>query len=204
MSKIEAGKLTLEPQQVELERLLNECTRLIAKRAFDADIDLNISVAHAPAVWADQRAVKQVILNLLSNAINFTPQGGNITLTAEADLDGVTVFVVDSGAGIAREDLERLGAPFEMVGDSSLIGNERTGSGLGLALSKSLMEMHGGLLALVSQPNKGTIACATFPRRSNAKVRLPHFIRKDAYLLTKPQPESHQRLVETPTSQAAE
>lgn len=203
MSKIEAGKLTLEPQQVELERLLNECIRLIAKRAADADIELNISVAHAPAIWADQRAVKQVVLNLLSNALNFTSEGGSITLTAEADLDGVTVVVIDSGAGIARDDLERLGAPFEMVGDS-LVGNDRTGSGLGLALSKSLMEMHGGILALASQPNKGTIACATFPRRQNAKVRLPQFIRTQAYLLTKTQAERQRELLGKHTSQAAE
>lgn len=183
MSKIEAGKLKLEPQRVELERVLNESARLVSKRANDANITLNALVAHAPAVWADARAAKQVTLNLLSNAINFTPEGGEVTLTAEADLDSVTIIVADSGPGISKEQLVRLGSPFEMA-DSSFARCQHTGSGLGLALSKSLMELHGGLLALASQPGKGTVACATFPRRSNIKVRLPQFIRKEAHILT--------------------
>ncbi|MEZ5893867.1 MAG: histidine kinase dimerization/phospho-acceptor domain-containing protein, partial [Parvularculaceae bacterium] len=88
MSKIEAGKLQLEPKRIELEKILNECSRLVAKRAADAGVKLTASVGHAPAVWADARAAKQVVLNLLSNAVKFTPRGGEVTLTAEADLDG--------------------------------------------------------------------------------------------------------------------
>jgi two-component system cell cycle sensor histidine kinase PleC len=184
MSRIEAGKLQLEPKRVELERVLEECARLVAKRAADAGVTLTSSVAHAPAVWADARAVKQVALNLLSNAIKFTPSGGEVTLTAEADLDGVTVIVADNGAGIAKDNLLRLGAPFELVEDH--FSKTRKGSGLGLALSKSLMEMQGGLLALASQPGRGTVACAAFPRRREARVRLPQFIRNDAHVLTAP------------------
>src|SRR5690606_12010006 len=86
MSRIEAGKLQLEPKRVELERLLEECTRLVSKRAMDAGVKLTSSIAHAPAAFADPRAVKQVALNLLSNAIKFTPEGGAVTLTVEADL----------------------------------------------------------------------------------------------------------------------
>ncbi len=184
MSRIEAGKLQLEPKRVELERVLEECARLVAKRAADAGVTLTSSVAHAPAIWADARAVKQVALNLLSNAIKFTPSGGEVTLTAEADLDGVTVIVADNGAGIAKDNLLRLGAPFELVEDH--FSKTRKGSGLGLALSKSLMEMQGGLLALASQPGRGTVACAAFPRRREARVRLPQFIRNDAHVLTAP------------------
>jgi len=203
MSKIEAGKLKLEPQRVELERTLNESARLVTKRAHDAGVTLNTSVAHAPAVWADARAVKQVTLNLLSNAINFTPEGGEVTLTAEADLDGVTIIVVDSGAGISPEQMTRLGAPFEMT-DNNAASNNRSGSGLGLALSKSLMDLHGGLLALASQPGKGTVACATFPRRQNAKVRLPQFFRKEAHILTTGEAPEQVTKPVTATSQAAE
>jgi two-component system cell cycle sensor histidine kinase PleC len=184
MSRIEAGKLQLEPKRVELERILEECARLVAKRAADAGVTLTSSVAHAPAIWADARAVKQVALNLLSNAIKFTPTGGEVTLTAEADLDGVTVIVADNGAGIAKENLSRLGAPFELVEDH--FSKTRKGSGLGLALSKSLMEMQGGVLALASQQGRGTVACAAFPRRRDARVRLPQFIRSDAHVLTAP------------------
>lgn len=182
MSKIEAGRLALEPKRIELEKILNESTRLVAKRAADAGVKLTASVAHAPAVWADARAVKQVVLNLLSNALKFTPKGGEVTLTAEADLDGVTVIVADSGSGIDRAKLQKLGAPFELT--ESHFSRSGSGSGIGLALSKSLMDMQGGILALASQPGKGTVACAAFPRRQSAKVRLPQFIRKEAHILT--------------------
>jgi two-component system cell cycle sensor histidine kinase PleC len=189
MSRIEAGKLQLEPKRVELERILEESSRLVAKRAADAGVRLAASVAHAPAIWADARAVKQVALNLLSNAIKFTPAGGEVTLTAEADLDGVTIIVADNGAGIAKENLVRLGAPFELVEDH--FSKTRKGSGLGLALSKSLMEMQGGILAIASQPGRGTVACASFPRRRDARVRLPQFVRDEAHVLTAPSASHH-------------
>ncbi len=184
MSRIEAGKLQLEPKRVELERILEECARLVAKRASDAGVALTAHVAHAPAIFADARAVKQVTLNLLSNAVKFTPAGGEVTLTAEADLDGVTIIVADNGSGIASENIVRLGAPFELIEDH--FSKTRKGSGLGLALSKSLMELQGGILALASQEGKGTVACAAFPRRRDARVRLPQFIRDDAHVLTAP------------------
>ncbi|HOP19831.1 MAG TPA: ATP-binding protein, partial [Amphiplicatus sp.] len=171
MSKIEAGRIELDPKRVELEKVLQESVRLVVKRAGDAGVKLTASVGHAPAIWADQRAVKQVTLNLLSNAIKFTPKGGEVTITAEADLDGVTVIVADSGSGIEKSKLKKLGAPFALVEDDNL-AKSRNGTGLGLALSKSLMEMQGGILAIASQPGKGTVACATFPRRKEAKVRL--------------------------------
>jgi len=183
MAKIEAGRLKLEPKRMALEKLLNECARLMAKRASDAGVKLTASVGHAPPVWADARAVKQVTLNLLSNAVKFTPSGGEVTLTAQADLDGVTIIVADSGAGMERSRLKKLGAPFELVDDQ--FSESGGGSGLGLALSTALMEMQGGLLALASQPGKGTVACASFPRRKDAKARLPAFIRRDAHVLTR-------------------
>ena len=182
MSKIEAGRLKLEPKKIELEKLLNETTRLVVKRASDAGIKLTVSVGHAPPVWADARAVKQVALNLLSNAIKFTPAGGEVTLTAEADLDSVTIIIADSGAGIEHARLKKLGALFELA--ESHFSRESSGSGLGLALSKALMDLQGGVLAIASQPGKGTVACATFPRRKDAKVRLPQFMRKEAHILT--------------------
>ncbi|HPE32465.1 MAG TPA: histidine kinase dimerization/phospho-acceptor domain-containing protein, partial [Parvularculaceae bacterium] len=115
MSKIEAGRIELDPKRVELEKVLQESVRLVVKRAGDAGVKLTASVGHAPAIWADQRAVKQVTLNLLSNAIKFTPKGGEVTITAEADLDGVTVIVADSGSGIEKSKLKKLGAPFALV-----------------------------------------------------------------------------------------
>lgn len=182
MSRIEAGKLALEPRRIELERILDECVRLVAKRAADAKVKLTASVGHAPAVFADPRAVKQVALNLLSNAIKFTRAGGEVTLTAEADLDGVTVIVADNGAGISKTNLARLGQPFELIDDR--VSKTLKGAGLGLALSKSLMEMQGGILAIASQEGRGTVACASFPRRRDARVRLPQFVRAEAQILS--------------------
>lgn len=194
MSRIEAGKLTLEPRRVELEKILDECVRLVAKRASDAGVKLTASVGHAPAVFADPRAVKQVALNLLSNAIKFTARGGEVTLTAEADLDGVTVIVADNGAGIAKDNLARLGQPFELIEDH--LGRSLKGAGLGLALSKSLMEMQGGLLAIASQQGRGTVACASFPRRRDARVRLPQFMRAEAHILTAAPPRVENKRIE--------
>ena len=113
----------------------------------------------------------------------FVRVNGLTTGLTEADLDGVTVIVADSGAGIEKKQLRRLGSPFALVVEDHF-SKSRKGSGLGLALSRSLMELQGGILAIASQPGRGTVACATFPRRKDAKVRLPQFIRPGAHVLT--------------------
>jgi len=182
MSRIEAGRLTLIPQRVELERTLKESIRLVARRADEAGIKFSASASHAPPIFADARATKQVILNLLANAIKFTGHNGNVRLTTEADLDGVSILIADTGRGIDKDHLTKLGNPFELGNDQA--SRAPHGSGLGLALSKSLMEMQGGILALSSEPGKGTIACATFPRREGARIRLPQFMRSNAHILT--------------------
>src|SRR5581483_158217 len=106
----------------------------------------------------DYRALKQVLLNLLSNAVKFTPRGGVITLRAESRRDAlgerVKVSVVDTGIGIAPADLARLARPFEQI--ESQLSKTQQGTGLGLALCKSLIEMHGGMLEIESQPGQGT------------------------------------------------
>lgn len=182
MSKVEAGRVEVDPRRIDLEKLLKESARLLAKRAAESGVTLTTAVRHAPTVYADPRAAKQVLLNLLSNAVKFTPSGGDVTITVDADLDGVTVLIADSGAGIEKSQLGRLGAPFERGRDAVAAGHP--GSGIGLALSNSLMELQGGILALASAPGKGTIAAATFPRRKGAPVRLPAFLREDAHVLT--------------------
>ncbi|MBI1391804.1 MAG: hypothetical protein GC152_03580 [Alphaproteobacteria bacterium] len=182
MSKIEAGKVRLNLERVDLERVISECGRLVAKRASDAKVTLNIDATHAPAAFADARAVKQVMLNLLANAIKFTPEGGEAGLAIEADLDCIAIIVADNGVGIEAEHLDRLGAPFELSKDQ--FSMSRRGSGLGLALSTSLMGLQDGLLAIASTPMEGTVACAVFPRRAGAKVRLPQFLRGKARVLS--------------------
>ncbi|MEM9168797.1 MAG: PAS domain-containing sensor histidine kinase, partial [Pseudomonadota bacterium] len=171
MSKIEAGGAQLDQGAVDVERLASECARLVAKQAIDKGVTFDVDAACAPPVWADRRAAKQVVLNLLSNAVKFTDPGGAIRLSAEADLDAVAIVVADDGCGIEPKRLRRLGAPF--VAAEPGAARPGGGSGLGLALSKSLMEMQGGLLAVESALGRGTTAAAVFPRRDGASVSAP-------------------------------
>lgn len=184
MSKIEAGRMNVAPARMELEKSLQESLRLVSKNANDANVIVTADVAHAPVVHADPRAVKQVIVNLLTNAIKFTPNGGEVALTIECNLDSVSVIVSDSGPGVDPDILNKLGAPFQLAEDH--FAKTHAGSGLGLALSASLMKLQSGALAIASKPGDGAIACAVFARRPGAEIELPQTIERDAHILTHP------------------
>ena len=184
LSKIEAGRLELSMGSCDLERTLEEALRLVQPQAKQANIRLLSKTAHVPNVWGDARALKQVIINLLSNAEKFTPEGGSVTLTAQADLDTVTVLIADTGLGIPEEQIQRLGAPFELIEDH--FSARRRGTGLGLALCKSLVEMHRGVLAIASEAGRGTVVAVTLPRRPGAPVRLPAILQSRSHVLTAP------------------
>ena len=167
MSKIEAGKMNLRFEPVALEDVAEDAIRLVRNRAEAAGLELRLDCNDLPEVEADYRAIKQVLLNLLSNAIKFTPRGGTITVRAERRDDPlgerVRVMVQDTGIGIPPEDLARLAKPFEQI--ESQDSKTQQGTGLGLALTKSLVEMHGGLLDLRSAPGQGTSAMFSLPVR---------------------------------------
>ncbi|ACG79090.1 sensor histidine kinase (non-motile and phage-resistance protein) [Phenylobacterium zucineum HLK1] len=169
MSKIEAGKMSLRFDPCSLEEIAEDALRLVRNRAESAGLTLVLDFVELPEVEADYRAVKQVLLNLLSNAIKFTPRGGRITLRAERRDDPlgqrVRVSVQDTGIGIAPEDLERLARPFEQV--ESQHAKTQQGTGLGLALTKAFVELHGGLLDLKSAPGQGTTASFSLPVRQS-------------------------------------
>jgi two-component system cell cycle sensor histidine kinase PleC len=171
MSKIEAGKMTLRFEPVSIEEVAEEAVRLIQPRADTAGLELTLELPPLPNVEADYRAVKQVLLNLLSNAVKFTPRGGSVDIRAEAlGENGVRVIVHDTGIGIASEDLARLARPFEQI--ESQHSKTQQGTGLGLALSKALVEMHGGALELDSAPGRGTTVSVRLPlRRGQAGAR---------------------------------
>ncbi len=133
---------------------------------------LKLALDDVPTVQADPRAIKKVLVNLLSNAIKFTPQGGRVTVSAEADDEAVTLKIVDTGIGIAPEDLPRLGVPFTQL--ESQLNKQYKGSGLGLALAKSLTELHGGTLTLESVQGGGTTVSVRLPRRAKtAETPIP-------------------------------
>jgi two-component system cell cycle sensor histidine kinase PleC len=169
MSKIEAGKMNLKFEPLNLEDVAEDAVRLVRNRAEAAGLKLVIDFPQLPEIEADYRAVKQVLLNLLSNAIKFTPRGGAITIRAEVRRDPlgerVRVSVQDTGIGIAKEDLARLARPFEQV--ESQLSKTTQGTGLGLALTKSLIEMHDGSLEMASTPGEGTTVSFSLPIRQS-------------------------------------
>jgi len=177
MSKIEAGKMNLKFEPLSLEDVTEDAVRLVRNRAEAAGLKLEIDFPPLPEVEADYRAVKQVLLNLLSNAIKFTPRAGRVTVRAEVRRDPlgerVRVSVTDTGIGIAAEDLARLAKPFEQV--ESQHAKTTQGTGLGLALTKSLVEMHDGALEMTSTPGEGTTVSFILPVRQSGLSALRDF-----------------------------
>ncbi len=170
MSKIEAGKMSLRFEPLSLEEVAEDALRLVRDRAESAGLALRLDFDDLPEVEADYRAVKQVLLNLLSNAVKFTPRGGRITVRAELRDDPmgqrVRISVQDTGIGITPDNLARLARPFEQI--ESQHAKTQQGTGLGLALTKALVEMHGGLLDLRSAPGQGTSATFSLPVHQSA------------------------------------
>ena len=161
MSKIEAGKVELHRENISPNEIVRDCTDLLEERASSAGLRLVVETARAPhTIDADRRALKQILLNLISNAIKFTPPGGTVTVRAE-ERGGVCAFaVVDTGIGMAAADLHRLGNPFVQLRNND---GSKPGTGLGLALVRALAEMHGGTLQVVSTEGEGTSVTVTIP-----------------------------------------
>ena len=161
MSKIEAGRTNLEPEMIDLDGFLAESLRLVAARASEKHLVMSTEIEPAIRLRADRRTVKQIVLNLLSNAVKFTPEGGNVTMRATTVGRSVTIAIEDTGIGIPRESLKKLGRPFEQV--ESQFTKRHGGSGLGLAIAKSLTELHGGVMSIDSTLGTGTIVTIRLP-----------------------------------------
>jgi two-component system cell cycle sensor histidine kinase PleC len=163
MSKIEAGRIRLAPEQIALEPFLNDAMRVVSARANDKRLKLEARINGGISLIADPRLLKQIMLNLLSNAVKFTPEGGRITIRARATSGGVGIGIADTGIGIPKDALTRLGRPFEQV--ESQLTKSHQGSGLGLAIAKSLTELHNGTMRIRSTPGRGTIVLLRLPSR---------------------------------------
>ena len=163
LTKIEAGRINLFEEEVNLSGVIRAAMRIVKKRADAAELRLSASIVpDVPDVRADQRMVKQILLNLLSNALKFTPHGGEILVTACRGRDNcVELAVKDTGIRIAADDVERVMQPFEQV--DSKLARRYEGSGLGLPLVRSMTELHGGTLRLDSRPGAGTTVTVRFP-----------------------------------------
>jgi len=165
MAKIEAGKMTLHYESASLNRLCQEAVHLMRGKAMESGLRLDLQASEDITIDVDLRGLKQVMLNLISNAIKFTPEGGQVTVRLDrVGHDRARVAVTDTGIGIAAKDLTRLAQPFEQVeGQHS---KTTQGTGLGLALTKSLIELHRGQMTIDSEPSVGTTVWFDLPLRA--------------------------------------
>ncbi len=172
ISHIESGKIKLREAPLDVGRTVTACIRMLGQRAGKAGVTLTATVAgDVPGLHADEIRVKQILLNLIVNAIKFTPSGGHVTAEAAVDFDpcqmvgnkagAVVLTVRDSGIGIAAQDIAKVLAPFGQV--ENFLTRRHEGVGLGLPIAKSMMEMHGGSLAIESEVGQGTAVTMRFP-----------------------------------------
>jgi len=171
VSKLEAGKIDLQETHCDIGVIARSAIRLVSEKAEGANIAIDLELpGKLPALRADERRLKQIFLNLLSNAVKFTPDGGRVVFAAHADKGGgVTVEVRDTGIGMSAEEIPRAMAPFVQI-DSEL-ARQYDGTGLGLPLTKSLVELHDGSLSVESTPGEGTVVRLKFPEGRVVKLR---------------------------------
>jgi two-component system cell cycle sensor histidine kinase PleC len=163
VAKIEAGKMDISPHPLDAARTFDIALKLIGTKAREKDQQLIIAVdEHAPELWADERAVKQILINLVSNAVKFTPNGGRIEVIASRAPGGdFQIMVRDNGPGIERDKLVNIFSPFNQV--DNRFDRQAGGTGLGLALVRGLAELHGGRAWMESEFGKGCSAFVSLP-----------------------------------------
>jgi len=177
LSKIEAGKMSLESaEEFALAPTVQGSLAMIRPLGEKFDVELVNSLPDdGTRLVAVERMVRQILINLVGNAIKFTPAGGTVCITGGAQADGsYAITVADSGVGMSEEDIVVALTPFGQI--ANMIGAKHAGTGLGLPLAKAMMELHGGTLAITSTPYKGTMVRLTFPAgrvtRSSAAQRV--------------------------------
>jgi cell cycle sensor histidine kinase DivJ len=162
MSKIETGNFEIFPESVAPARAISECCELLALRAREAGVDLRVALpAELPQVVADKRALHQIMLNLVSNAVKFTERGGNVAVAAKTESGHIVITVEDTGVGIEPEDLPRIGDPFFQARSS--YDRRHDGTGLGLSIVKGLVALHGGSIDVQSRVGEGTRVTVALP-----------------------------------------
>jgi signal transduction histidine kinase len=166
LSKVEAGQIELDKASFSLREALERGVAMVRERALRNGVQLSLEPnSGVEMVDGDERRIRQVVFNLLSNAVKFTPEGGSVDVRSAQRNGEVLVSVADTGPGIAREDQERIFQEFQQTG---LGAEQREGTGLGLALSKSLVELHGGRIWVESEPGHGSTFTFTLPVEAKA------------------------------------
>ncbi len=166
MSRLESGRLTLEKINVKLGAVAVEAARTVADTLKEKSLDLKLDVSPAIEIEADMRALMQITVNLLQNAVKFTPENGRVALRARKIGSGINLYVEDNGIGIPKDSLAKLARPFAQV--EGELSKTYKGSGLGLAIARSLAELHGGSLRIRSMVGTGTIVMVHLPIRRDS------------------------------------
>jgi two-component system cell cycle sensor histidine kinase PleC len=162
LSKIEAGRMELEPSEFDLRAAIERTLSLVKERAQRQGVRLTVDLApDVSTLVADERKFKQIMLNLLSNAVKFTPEGGSVTVSVQASPAALEISVRDTGAGISTDDQASLFQEFKQVGRNA--AHKAEGTGLGLALTKRFVELHGGTIRVHSEPTKGSTFALSLP-----------------------------------------
>jgi len=177
LAKAEAGKLNLQEEDIDLVRCLDDAMRMCRGRAVTAGVNLNfVNASESIYAHVDERLIRQIVLNLLTNAIKFTNDGGKVTLSVVVEPGhDIVIQVQDTGIGIAQEDIARVVRPFEQV--ETVLSRSHGGTGLGLPLTSKLTELHGGTFNIKSQVGKGTTVIVRLPAeryRRSPVVALQH------------------------------
>jgi two-component system, cell cycle sensor histidine kinase PleC len=162
MSRLEAGRVRLNRSEFAVESAIKNALRDIDATARAKSLAIDIDVSPTESIQADREAVERILVTLLRNAVKFTPDGGAISIGAQAFDEQIYIYVEDTGPGIANADLSRLGRPFEQA--DMTLANGMKGSGLGLAIANSLVELHGGALRINSTLGEGTVVLVALPR----------------------------------------
>jgi two-component system cell cycle sensor histidine kinase PleC len=170
MSKIEAGKVELDEQEIDMEGLIDSVVRIMANRAFSSGLEIKQIIAKdLPVLYADPRLIRQILINLLTNALKYSEKSGVIEVRAMLDSTKNMLLVVeDHGVGIPKDRIQEAMQPFGQIHDPTR-SNTQQGTGLGLPLTKAMAELHGGKLELESDAGRGTKVTIRFPRE---RIRL--------------------------------
>ncbi|MBT6034900.1 MAG: HAMP domain-containing histidine kinase, partial [Kordiimonadaceae bacterium] len=170
LSALEADQRELNYESFDGEQLTLECKNIVFKLADDKNIDIAINnTEKLPNVYADKKAVKQILMNLITNSIKFTPPNGNITISYNVSDDNYFFQISDTGWGISEEAIKIIDRPFTRAEPSALISHEE-GTGLGLSIVKSLVDVHGGELNIESIVGEGTTVTISLPLQNTAKL----------------------------------
>tara|TARA_R110002096_G_scaffold436071_1_gene666827 strand:- start:1269 stop:3707 length:2439 start_codon:yes stop_codon:yes gene_type:complete len=163
ISALEANKKELEYETIDISLLVSDCLSVVQKLTEDKNIKLTVDILnYTPTLQADKQALKQILLNLLSNSIKFTAPNGNITIHSEVSGDNYAIHVIDTGYGISEEDIKTITKPFTRAKQSPLVASEE-GTGLGLSIVKSLVDLHRGALRIKSKLGEGTTVTVELP-----------------------------------------